>query len=53
MQLMEENKTAIGDIVDRVDEIIADLVGFTLPSSAALPASISSDAVVRIDKFNA
>jgi hypothetical protein len=49
---MDENKTTIEEIVDRVDEIIADFVGFTFPSSIALPASISPDAVVRIDKFN-
>jgi hypothetical protein len=49
---MDENKTTIEEIVGRVEEIIADLVGFTFPSSVALPASISPDAVVRMDKFN-
>jgi hypothetical protein len=49
---MDENNTTIEEIANRVDEIIADLVGLTLPSSVALPASIPPDAVVRIHKFN-
>jgi hypothetical protein len=49
---MDGNNTTIEEIANRVDEIIADLVGFTFPSSVALPASISPGAVVRIDKFN-
>jgi hypothetical protein len=49
---MDENKTTIEEIVNCVDEIIRDLVGFTFPSLVALPTSISPDAVVRIDKFN-
>jgi hypothetical protein len=49
---MDENKTTIQEIVDRVDDIIADLAGFTFPSPVALSTSISPDAVVRIEKFN-
>jgi hypothetical protein len=49
---MDENKTTVEEIVDRIDDIIADLVGFTFPSPVALPTSISPDAVVRIEKFN-
>jgi hypothetical protein len=49
---MDDNKTTIEEIVDRVDEIIQDLVGCPFPSPVALPTSISPDAVVRIDKFN-
>jgi hypothetical protein len=49
---MDENKTTIEEIVDCIDDIIADLVGFTFPSPVALPTSISPDAVVRIEKFN-
>jgi hypothetical protein len=49
---LDENNTTIEEIVDRVDEIIQDLVGFTFPFTAAHPTSISPDAVVRIDKFN-
>jgi hypothetical protein len=52
MQLMDENKATLEEIADRVDHIIADLVGFTSPSPVALPTSISPDAVVRIEKFN-
>jgi hypothetical protein len=52
MQLMDENKMMIEETVNRVDDIIADLVGFTFPSPVALPTSISPDAVVRIDRFN-
>jgi hypothetical protein len=50
--LTDENKTTIEEIVNHVDEIIQDLVGFTLPSPVALPASISPDTVVRINKSN-
>jgi hypothetical protein len=49
---MDENNATIEEIVDRVDDIMADLVGFTFSSSIALSASISPDAVVRIDRFN-
>jgi hypothetical protein len=49
---MDDNMTTIEEIVDRVDEIIQDLVGLTFPSPVAFPTSISPDAVVRIDKFN-
>jgi hypothetical protein len=49
---MDENKTTIEEIADRVDEIIRDLVGLTLPSPVALHVPLSPDAVVRIDKFN-
>jgi hypothetical protein len=49
---MEENKTTIEEIVDRVDDIIADLVGFTSPSPVGLPTSLLPDAAVRIEKFN-
>jgi hypothetical protein len=49
---MDENKTTIEEIVNCVDEIIQDLVGFTFPSLVALPTSISPDVVVRIEKFN-
>jgi hypothetical protein len=52
MQLMDENKTTIKEIADSVDSIIADLTGFTLPSSVTLPAAISPDAVARVEKFN-
>jgi hypothetical protein len=49
---VDENKTSIEEIADRVDEIIQDLVGLTLPSPAALHAPLPPDAVVRIEKFN-
>jgi hypothetical protein len=49
---MDENKTTVEEIVDRIDEVIQDLVGFTFLSPVALPASISPDAAARITKFN-
>jgi hypothetical protein len=49
---MDDNKNAIEEIVDSVEEIVQDLVGFTSPVAAAHPTSISPDAAVRIDRFN-
>jgi hypothetical protein len=51
--MMDENEKTIEEVVACIDEIIADLAGFTFPYPATAHESISPDAVARIDKFNA
>jgi hypothetical protein len=50
---MDENKTSISEIVERVEEITSNLARFTAQFTRDLPdATVSLEAANRVVKFN-